>query len=199
MRKFCYKCGKITEELYNGLCKECAKNISGVEKPIVEIFICSECGKIKEGKLWKQTSMEAFVRRKLRAKKIDMEKYTALMQDERTIEFEVKTKYMLCDTCVKILSGYHASVLQLRGFSESEIVKILSCTENLGKDFFIEETKHGINVKFIEKPAAEKVARKIKRMFKRVKIIKSCKLITVKDGKRVYRNFISVRKLEEKE
>ncbi len=197
-KKFCYKCGKITEELHDGLCRECAKGIAGVEKPLVEIFICPRCGKIKEGKLWKQISIEAFVRRKLRAKKAHMEKSTAVMQDEE-VEFEVKTKYILCDTCVKILSGYHASVLQLRGFSENEISKILSSAEKLGKDFFIEETKHGIDVKFVEKPAAEKVARKIKRMFKKVKIIKSCKLITVKDGKRVYRNFISVRKLEEKE
>jgi len=47
----------------------------------------------------------------------------------------------------------------------------------------------------MRKPLAEKIARRIKRTFKNIEIKKSFELVTVKDGKRVYRNYISVRKI----
>ncbi|HIQ49640.1 MAG TPA: hypothetical protein EYH56_00430 [Nanoarchaeota archaeon] len=190
MKKFCYKCGKITDDLEDGLCKECKEIITKT----VELTICSKCGKIKEGKVWKNKTIENAIKDKLNAIDIDFEKNIAKTR-RGEIKFEVKIKKEICIHCSRFASGYYESVLQLRNFSSQDIQRIFSLIK---ENFRIEENKHGIDIYLMRKPLAEKIARKIKRIFKNVEIKKSFELVTVKDGKRVYRNYISVRKHEEK-
>ncbi len=187
MEKFCYKCGKTTENLEEGLCENCRN----IKVKVVEITFCVKCGKIKEGKLWKKKEIKKAIKDKLNAREINFENNMAVTQKGK-IKFEVKTKKEICVACSRFAGGYYESVLQLRGFSQEEIEKIFSFIQ---EEFRFEKTKHGIDVYLMHKPLAEKIARKIKRIFKNIEIKKSYKLVTVKDGKRVYRNYVSVRKL----
>ncbi len=182
LKKFCYRCGKETNDLVNGLCKECRMEIE--EKPekeeeIVEIVICPRCGRIKKGKTWVYEDIDKLVEKYKKEGKV------------------VREKYRICEDCMKISSGYHESVMQLRGFEKEEVIKIEEMFYSSGEKFFKKEEKHGPNFYFLRKHAAEKLAKRIQKMFKSVEIKKSYKLITVKDGKRVYRNYISVRKNEQ--
>lgn len=187
MKKFCYRCGKVTDDLEEGLCKDCR----GMITKTVEITICAKCGKIKEGKVWKSKQIESAIKDKLDAREIDLEKNIAKTR-KGEIRFETKIKKEICTRCSRFASGYYESVLQLRNFSTEEIQRIFSI---INEEFRIEENKHGIDIYLMRKPLAEKIARKIKRIFKNIEIKKSFELVTVKDGKRVYRNYISVRKI----
>ncbi len=189
MRKFCYKCGKLTEDLENGLCEECRKKEKKVK---VTVRVCAKCNRVKEGKVWKDKSVEDFVKKRLKAKEIDFDEHVA-KTPKGIVGFEIEIKKEICATCSKIASGYYESVMQLRGFSHAEIEKILS---KIKEPFFTKNTKHGVDVYFLRKPLAEKIARKIKKMFKNIEMKKSFELVTVKDGQRVYRNYVSVRKNE---
>ncbi len=191
MKKFCYKCGKLTENLENGLCENCRKDKNVVK---VKLVLCTKCGKIKEGKVWKSKSIESFVKKRLKAKEINFEKRIA-KTPKGIVNFEIKLEKVICLHCLKLASGYYESVMQLRGFSESEIEKILS---KIKEPFFTKHIKRGVDIYFLRKPVAEKIARKVKKMFKNIEVKKSFELVTVKNGQRVYRNYVSVRKNEKK-
>lgn len=187
MKKFCYKCGKKTDNLEEGLCKDCRKE--KIKK--IEIILCAKCNKIKEGKVWKEKSLENAIKKRLKAKNIDFEKNIAETKKGK-IKFKALVKKEICTKCSRFASGYYEAVLQLRNFSKEEIQKIFSI---IPEEFRVEETKYGIDVYLMRKPLGEKIVRKIKRIFKNIEIKKSFELVTVKDGKRVYRNYISVRKI----
>ncbi len=183
MKKFCYRCGKITDDLKDGLCSECRRELENenkeLERKVIEIIICPRCGRIKKDGKWEYDDVEE------------------LKSKYKSEGFEVREKYRICEDCLKISSGYHESVLQLRGFNKEETMKVEEIFYSSGEKFFSKEEKHGKDFYFLRKKSAEKMAKKIQKMFKNVEIKKSYKLITVKDGKRVYRNYVSVRKNEE--
>jgi len=186
MKKFCYRCGREAENLENGLCEECRE--SDIKRVKVTVILCPQCSRIKHAKVWKCTTIENFLKKRLKAEKMDFEKKMAETRKGK-IRFEVKIKKEICPRCSKLLSGYHESVVQLRGFSQSDYGKI-----KIPFDHFLKETKHGTDVHFLNKTQAFSFVKKLKRTFKNLEIKKSYKLITVKDGKRVYRTYISVRK-----
>jgi len=192
LRRFCYKCGRETEELTNGLCKECyEEEFKEVE---VDLHICGKCGRIKEGKLWRSISVEEFLKSRLNAKEVDVENLIAVKKSGEKVRIKLNVLKETCTQCGKISGGYYEAVVQLRGFDEGEIERIKSFIP----DYFFEKAcKEGIDLYFLRKRVAEKVARKIKRVFKNVTVKKTCELVTVKDGQRVYRNYLSVRKHEE--
>ncbi len=188
MRKFCYKCGKKTENLIEGLCRNCVKEKN--KSFYLEVAYCPKCHRVKDGKLWREVQIENFIKKRLKAKKIDFDKKIAFTS-KGEINFSFSIKKEICIHCSRLSSGYYESVVQLRNFSEEELDKL-----PIRYLHFVKLTKHGPNIHFIKKSDANSFVRKIKRIFKNVRIKKSYKLVTVKDGKRVYRNYISVRKNE---
>jgi nonsense-mediated mRNA decay protein 3 len=190
MRRFCYKCGKQTERLIDGLCEECIEQEMIKKVVSIEYWICPRCGRIREGKVWKIKSLEDVLKKRLKATRIDMEKGLAETVSGK-IRFSLEIRKVTCIHCSRIAGGYYESVLQLRGFSNDEITKI---TQMIKEEFFTKTSKHGHDFYFLKKSSAEKVARRIKKTFKNVEIKKSYKLVTKKDGVDVYRNYVSVRK-----
>ncbi|MGM5484282.1 MAG: NMD3-related protein [Nanobdellota archaeon] len=72
--RFCPKCGKKTEELYDGLCKECsADNTELFEYTPEEITICQSCGDIHErGRVYKgdtKKEIERIIRKRIKLSK----------------------------------------------------------------------------------------------------------------------------------
>ena len=91
-----------------------------------------------------------------------------------------------CDLCVKLLGGYYEAVLQIRG----DYNKIFDKAKKyLPETARIEKTKHGYDIRFLKKSDAAKIA----KLLKNYKIKKSFKFVATKKGKKLYRNYYSVR------
>jgi len=137
--KFCPKCGKDTEELFNSLCSECfLKDEKPAELPL-EIFFesCKNCGKVKVKGKWTYFEPEllaGIALQNLKSKKLDsiMSKVELFEKPEgwkaavkvfgkmrkNKIEFSLETlmrpRTMLCDACMRISSDYYEATVQVR-------------------------------------------------------------------------------------
>lgn len=138
--KFCPKCGKTTDELFESVCKECFTagiNLIDPEQMNVTISKCKHCDGYFKGK--ERTSIEDAVadsvRKELKRKcggKINELKIELIAEEDRTRavlnvrtelkgveleetgEIEVSFNTGLCETCNRIASGYYAGIVQLR-------------------------------------------------------------------------------------
>ncbi|MFH0949224.1 MAG: NMD3-related protein [Candidatus Aenigmatarchaeota archaeon] len=94
-------------------------------------------------------------------------------------------KRHMCDDCVKMSGGYYDAMIQVRGKTD-DIMKKITLPEgsvlNLNKD--------GADIKFIKKADATRIAGLLRKWYD---VKSSCKLVTQKKGKKLYRNFYSVR------
>ncbi len=86
---------------------------------------------------------------------------------------------------------YYEAILQLRGFEESEIPKYLD-------KFRCEEVKGGMDIYVESKILARDLVKKLRKIFP-VEIKKSFRLWGRKDGKNIYKNIISIRKINNTE
>jgi NMD protein affecting ribosome stability and mRNA decay len=105
-------------------------------------------------------------------------------EEEKRISILIKIKK--CDQCVKLIGGYYEAVLQIRGDYDNIFDKI-KC--HLPKTARIGKIKHGYDIRFLRKSDAAKVSRKLIEF----EIKKSFKFVTTKKGKKLYRNYYSVR------
>lgn len=159
LEKFCPKCGKETDELYEGLCKECFKS----EKKVIEIpekiniTICPKCGRLKKGRKWKTEELKEFVKKEIK-RIIEIEgEIKEIKFDfkelENGLKVEIKVKTYLinnmlsesrkivkigikkerCKYCEKRLSGYYETVIQLRSEDNKKINKALKIIKNIIK------------------------------------------------------------------
>ena len=218
--KFCPKCGRSVEKLYNGLCKDCFLEKFSLVKDIPDriiVKICKSCGKYfidqKESHTLENT-IDLFLPDLLENPEItnatyrieknkihlnldlkfdDLEK-----KEEKTSELVIKS--ILCQSCSMKKSGYFQAILQVRAPKqlherlEQEVKNQINFLAKHNKSAFIskiENTKNGFDVYIGSRSVANEVAKKLKNKFIAEKKI-SRKLSGMKGGKRVYRGTILV-------
>ena len=103
--------------------------------------------------------------------------------------FEARLKRTLCAECAKKAGGYYEAVLQIRAGKKDEIMKTVEKYSDAVSR--VKRVREGIDVLFVKKSAAKKVSRILRTMGYEIKT--SCKLIGVKEGKKIYREYYSVK------
>ena len=142
--KFCPRCGKTTDELFDSVCKECFTagiKLIGSERLNLTLSVCKNCGGYFKGK--ERTSIKDAVvdsvskeiRRRygygctVEEKELEEEitakenKASAVLcvrteikgvDIEETGKIEVNFKSGICERCNRIASGYYAGIVQIR-------------------------------------------------------------------------------------
>jgi nonsense-mediated mRNA decay protein 3 len=142
--KFCPKCGKETEELFDSVCKDCFRQGIALLEPAsleLSVSICPHCGGFFKGK--EQTSIdfvvEDSVRKAIRKKygaeipvefaglsvelaenKRSARVYMVLKAEisgvaiEESYDHTFTLKRAICERCSRIAGGYYAAIVQIR-------------------------------------------------------------------------------------
>ncbi len=216
MRKFCFECGRKTDELSGGKCTECAKKTVFVELPKrMEITQCSKCKKALMKNRWTDSSLEkmleSFSKVDGKAKKIEAElngkkvKATFVLEP-RSSDREVREAHeaifhinrIICPTCSRRHSGYYEGVLQLRGFAEDDLEAMRGIFCEIERKSFlrIKEVEGGFDVKVGNKLVIGSAAGAIRKKFHVAEMKKSSKIVTKIDGRDVHRKYVLIRKAE---
>jgi NMD protein affecting ribosome stability and mRNA decay len=208
---FCIKCGK--EALKDNMCEDCfleKKELFKI-KPI-KLRYCKDCEKYySQTEKIKADDIEQFLETKIVAlneiKKIDfrLNKKTDRIEGEiiakglvkpskRVIEDIKKIKIQIsgvkCENCVKISGNYHEAVLQVRGTDKDRILKKLSRVLLRNEIANIHNLKEGYDILLVSKAPAAHAAKELSASYD---IKQSFKFIGEKKGKKIYRNFYSIR------
>jgi nonsense-mediated mRNA decay protein 3 len=205
--KFCFVCGKKTEKLIEGYCEDCYnKSFNLIQLPDrLAVFCCSKCGKIREKNSWKDIEIEKLIKNSVKAlgKNVKIEitgnkifvtgnLKTSKKAKEEVHELNIKIIKILCPECSRRCGGYYEAIIQLRGNISEEILNFID-KEIKEKSFYkIEPVKEGFNLYIENKNIANQIADKLKRIY-RLKVKKSFKLYTKKEGKDVYKSVFSVK------
>ncbi len=213
--KFCFLCGKKTENLIKGYCEECYnKKFKLIEIPEeINVTICSKCNKIKEKNKWKDIEIDGFLRNKIKILgknvKIRFEKNDVLRiyvkgflegsktLKEETYELKLKINKEVCLNCSRKYGDYHEAVLQIRGNLTNDDFNSIDDLVLMKKGFYkIKEVKGGYDLLIGSKALSEKITDFLRKKYK-TEIKKSYKLVTSKDGKDIYRNIILIKILSD--
>ena len=211
MQKFCFLCGKRTDKLIEGYCEECyEKEFKLIRLPEkISIEMCHNCEKIKDDNKWKSITLETAITNKVkvlgRDVKLSLEKtdntfhiyargflknHDNLKEEKHLAQVDIKKS--LCPTCIKERSGYHESILQLRGDVTPDILNFVE--RQISEDVFYKtkSVKGGLDYYISKKAVAESIANSLKKSFKAV-LKRSFKQVSKKEGKNIYKDIISVR------
>ena len=216
--KFCFVCGKKTEDLIDGYCQECFnKKFSLIDVPEnISFSICAKCMRINMDNKWIEIEIEDFIKTKVkplgRIKKLSIKETSnktfeitaegyvgnskKIKQEKHIINADIKK--VTCQSCSRKFGSYYEAVLQIRGkdignvvdFADTELIRLKK--RNDMAFFWYKEAKGGIDIYIGNKGAAKNVADAIRKKFN-AEIKRSYKLLTVRDGKEIYRDFISIR------
>lgn len=220
-KKFCPRCGKIVEKLYENLCENCiSKKIFLINKipKIIKVKKCRVCAKyylLKKGFESEESAIDEFlsdifknskassINFRIENDKLHVE-MKLLIEDFEKVEksdAEIIQKLITCESCSIQKIGYFQSTIQLRApdnlldqirsYIEDQI-SILHQKDKLAYISKFEKTKNGFDVNIGSKSAANNLATKLRNRFKaNVKI--SRKLSGSISGKKVYRDTILVK------
>jgi len=213
--KFCFICGKKTENLINGYCEECYnKKFQLIKVPEeINVTICNKCNKIKEKNIWKDIEIDEFLRNKIKVLgkdvKLKIEENDVLkvyakgfLEGSENLKQEVhevklKIKKEVCLECSRKYSDYYEALIQIRGSLTNDDINSIDDIILIRKGFYrIKEVKDGYDFFISNKFLAEKITEFLKKKYK-AEIKKSYKLVTSKQGKNIYRNIILVRILSD--
>jgi nonsense-mediated mRNA decay protein 3 len=217
--KFCPKCGRTVDVLYEGLCKDCFKELMSPSEIPEKLTVgtCKMCGYIYLGEKKFDTveqAVESFLQEILEQKEIKSATYRiangnlfvtiSMKADDVEKEIEKRidlvNKAITCRFCNLKKSSFYNATIQLRSPKEMED-KLLSDIERkmqeLSRDdnyAFIsgtEKLKEGIDLLVGSKDAAGEVAKFMKNKYN-AKIKISRKLSGLMQGKKVYRDTILI-------
>jgi nonsense-mediated mRNA decay protein 3 len=219
-KKFCPKCGRQTDEFYNGLCSSCSLSGVSIAKKLpnqLRIKECKICGKFLMNDLSGSTEslVESFLEDLIKQKEIMSATYrisgnkiflTLKLKKgdfEKTEEkaLDLITKKIICQTCSMKETGYFQATLQIRAPNEllpeikSKIesqINYLNQYDNLAFISNFQETKNGFDFLIGSKNSANQIAKILKLKYK-AKIKISRKLSGSIKGKKVYRDTILVK------
>jgi nonsense-mediated mRNA decay protein 3 len=205
--KFCFICGKKTEKLIEGYCEDCYnKSFNLIEVPKeLHIFQCIKCSKFRQKNSWIDVEIENLIKNSIKILgkdvkiKINENKVSATgflntskRVKEEVHEINIKISKILCPECSKRFGGYYESIIQLRGNTSEEILNFID-KEVREKSFYkLEPVKEGFNLYIGNKNIANQIVGKLRKRYK-LKIKKSFKLYTKKEGKDVYKNVFSIK------
>jgi nonsense-mediated mRNA decay protein 3 len=208
--KFCFVCGKKTENLIEGYCEDCyKKEFKLLEVPKEFSFtICPRCNFIKHRNDWQDIEIEELIKQEIKPLgdivEMKIEKNDKIhisvkgfLKGSKKLKKEVHTiplklNKVLCPICIKRSTGYHEAILQLRGNITDDIIDFIDTQAINQNEFYrLEKVRNGFDLFIINKSFANKLAELTKRRFK-ANIKKSFKVVTRKEGKNIYRNIILV-------
>jgi nonsense-mediated mRNA decay protein 3 len=222
LSKFCPRCGKETDKLYGDekkLCADCYpdKNTLLEIPDVVEIEICSVCGRMKKKGDWIE---EYSMQDQMAAKFAEFSKEDQEMElqyweenEKRLVivhaikgeirdhyDTELRFKQEQCETCSKFSGGFYKVKMQVRGEGDLEPIsnqivdKAAELTNENRKEFLsnIERNEHGFNVFLSTDDMAKKILNELKGSYD-PDVKRSYELMGEEDGQEVYRNVIAVR------
>jgi len=213
--KFCFLCGKKTENLIKGYCEECYnKKFKLIEMPEeILVTLCSKCNKIKEKNKWKDIEIDEFLRNKIKILgknvKIKIEKNDVLRvyakgflegsknPKKEVHETKIKINKEVCLECSRRFGKYYEAIIQIRGNITNDDINSIDDIVLMGKGFYkIEEVKGGYDFFVSDKHLAEKITDLLRKKYE-TEIKRSFKIVTKKEGKDIYKNVILVRILSD--
>jgi nonsense-mediated mRNA decay protein 3 len=217
MTRFCFVCGKRTDELSAGRCADCYNRAFDLVRvpERLELLMCSKCALVKIANRWLVFDPERYLHRKMRIsgsiERLRIEKTNkaykifakGVLQGGLKPKKEVHTvtvhmSKITCPVCTRFLSGYYEAILQLRGALRAEILDFIGAQMATIKStdrkafYTARQLKEGIDLYVSSKSAASKIAVMLRKRFA-AQLKKSYKLVTRKAGKNVYRTIIAVR------
>jgi len=219
IKKFCPKCGREIDKLYDSLCEKCFLSKLSITDDIpndIKVKQCKLCGKffIKTGATSVEGVIETFLEDLLKKKHVQSASYRiknntlflslrTKIEDLEKVEEKIINlifKSIICSTCVMKKSGYFQAIIQIRT-PESLAAVILDEIETQIDNFsrydetaFIsgkEKIKQGFDIYLGSKRVAMLLAKILKTKYgAEIKI--SRKLGGSIKGKKVYRDTILV-------
>ena len=220
-KKFCPKCGRTVEKLYDGLCADDFLKTVSFEKSFpskIAIKQCKICAKFyidKYSALTLDGAVDAFLRKILKEKTIKSASYRIEgrkinitlvigyedLKKEEKFTRELIVKNIICQSCSMKNSGYFNAILQLRvpekvaGIIIDDILTQIDLMHNYNDMAFIgkvEKKKEGVDFYIGSKDVAEQIAKDLKIKYD-AEIKKSSKQAGYINGKKIYRDTILVR------
>jgi NMD protein affecting ribosome stability and mRNA decay len=220
-KKFCPKCGKTVEKLYNNLCADDFLKTLSLEKFFPKKIIlkqCKQCRKIYTNKKSAATVegvLDFFLQEVLRAETIYSASYRVEgqkvhitlrlkyedLEKEESFVRELVVKNIVCESCNMKNSGYFNSILQLRVPEKvlqiiiDDILNQIDLMRNYNKMAFLgkfEKKKEGVDFYIGSKDVAEQIAKDLKIKYG-AEVKKSSKQSGYLRGKKIYRDTILVR------
>ncbi len=219
-KKFCPKCGREAENLYDNLCKDCfLKNVKiseGLPGKFV-IHHCKICGKFYVGNknfeslessveeilknIFDKNDVRSANYRIFRDKVfVNVESHFNDLTKNEEISVKLIVKNIICKYCSAKRSAYFKSIIQLR-VPENLVDELLEQIKNeidgLKKhDNFafisnVESVKGGLDIYIGSKSALHRVVKLLKNKY-RAETKSSFKLFGIKNGKKVYRETVMV-------
>jgi NMD protein affecting ribosome stability and mRNA decay len=178
---FCKKCGSVRSA---GKWQKPVESFDRTIKKIIE-------NRIKSAHKLKALNISFVSNRKLRVT-ITARGHIPPAKTEKTEKKEIviPLKQITCPTCIKLSGRYHEAVLQLRG-QRTDLALNLIKKFSVGMPLWIEKHKHGLNVYFVDKSDASKIASRLKK--EGFSILRSFKFIGIKEGKKIIRDFYAIR------
>jgi nonsense-mediated mRNA decay protein 3 len=219
-KKFCPKCGKTVEKIYDNLCKDCfLLRVSFAGKLPDKIIVrrCKSCEKIFVGKKTANTvenAIDLILSDLLKQPEIHAATYrvvgskvyinlTLKVNDLQKTEEKISNliiKNIFCQHCHMKSTGYYQSILQLRVPSNllsivlAEVenqIEAFNQYDNLAFISKIDKRPEWIDVYIGSKRVAKQISKYLKNKFKAsIKI--SRKLSGYISGKKVYRDTILI-------
>lgn len=206
--KFCFVCGKKTDKLIEGYCEDCySKKFSLLQVPKeLSIKMCSKCGRINYGNIWKEKEIEDILKDKIKVlgKNVDIKisrddnihivakgllKNSKKVKEERK-DIRLKINKIVCPECSRRLGDYYEAILQLRGDADKAFDFL---TDSLGSSVYkVDKVRNGIDIYLIDAHLAGNLSKMLKKRFN-ARVKKSFKLFTRKHGKDIYRSTFVVR------
>ena len=166
-RKFCPKCGKSTNNFYEGLCAECFLKKFEVSKKIPDkllVYHCKECGNyyIDQKKFESlETALENYFKNlkhneieainyRISRDKLFVTLHLKIEGLEKTEEKDIQLRQprIICKFCTMKSTGYFTSLIQLRGNFDEKILKEI--------EQLVEKNKGGDDTAFISKVVKKK-------------------------------------------
>jgi len=211
-QRICIICGRSAE--VQSLCEKHflqKQKLFDIEP--FEIIVCGRCGSYYDREWKKRLILENIIKSSVekkmkiygKIKKIDVTwknignklktKITAIgaikpakKLKEESKEIMIIVKKKTCNNCTRLSGSYHEAVLQVRGERAEKILKkiVKSASNNL---YTIEENRYGYDIKFVSKSDANRVVKHLAGF----NIKRSYKMAAEKKGKKLYRDFYSIR------
>jgi len=219
--KFCPKCGRKVDKLYNNLCADDFLKTVSFEKLVPSKIIikqCKICAKFYVDKYSASTldgAVDIILQKTLKEKSIYSATYriegkkihitltVAYEELEKKEEFtrELVVKNIICESCNMKNSGYFNSILQLRVPEKimqiiiDDVLSQIDLMHNYNHMAFIgkvEKKKEGVDFYIGSKDVADQIAKDLKIKYG-AEVKKTSKESGYISGKKIYRDTVLVR------
>jgi nonsense-mediated mRNA decay protein 3 len=209
--KFCFICGKETEDLVKGYCEACyQKKFNLIEVP-EEIIVttCPRCNRKFDKNKWNDMDVSDLARSRIKVLgndvtiAVEVDKNLKVIargyldgskeMKEEPHEIRMKIIKNICPVCSKESGKYYEAIIQVRGnMAKEDFTAMDDIVFKRGGYFRVKEVTGGYDFFVGSKSIAKKMAEFIVKKYN-VKKTKSFQLVTKKDGRDIYRDTVLLR------